>query len=242
MAGLESGDVFGSIGFSGSSLMSGMDALTTMFIYMFITAFVGAILFGCIYLLSFKIPVRVYEKTNAGYTYIDTKARQFKTKDGVTKWRLLKWIKETHPAPDNDLIFLSSKGKPSAEAIRERGGFIQFVKRDLTGERPTVITGEEIQMTVNEMRRAEEYKKKKFSDILKDIFPYIVLAMILIIFMVFFNDVVQPSMDFGVQLKSVAESQNEAMVKMSEACLRVYGEQPNFNSSVVKSGDPFIPN
>lgn len=242
MAGLESGDILGSTGINASSLLSGMDAITTMLVYMFIAAFVGAILFGCLYLLSFKIPVRVYEKTNAGYTYVDTKARQFKTKDGVTKWRLLKWIKETHPAPNNDLIFLSSKGKPSAEAIRERGGFVQFVKRDLNGKMPTVITGEEIQMTVNEMRRAEEYKKKKFSDLLKDIFPYIVLAMILIIFMVFFNDVVQPSVEYGNQLKAVGVAQNEAMLKMSEACLRVYGEQPGFNSSVPKPGDKFIPN
>lgn len=243
MAGLESGDLFGSIGVSGSSLMSGMDAITTMIVYMFIAAFIGAVLFGCLYLLSFNKPVRVYEETSAGWKYVDTKARQFKTKDGITKWRFLKWIKESHPAPSNDVLFLNSKGKTSAEGIRSMDGNVQWVKRDFKKGSVEQLSGEEKAMMVQEMRRAEDYKKKKLGDLIRDIMPFIVLAMILIIFMVFFNDVVQPSVELGEQVKASSALQSESMNKMSEVCLIAFKQNYLGNGSqVLKPGDPFVPN
>lgn len=243
MAGLEQGDIFGSVGVSTQGLLGGLDIVTTIVVYVFIGLLVGAILFGCLYLLSFKHHVRVYQKTSGGWTILDTKARQFKTKDGVVKWRLLKWLKDSHAAPDNEMLSITVKGKVAAECIRQMNGHLQWVKRDLTGVSPVVLTGEELTMTVNEVRRAQEFKKKKLSDIILQVFPFIVLAMILIIFMVFFNDVVQPSAELADSLKASSEQLALASNRLADAYAQAYPELVVSNSSVeLKAGDVFVPN
>lgn len=243
MVDLASGDFFS---INTSSMMQGMDIITQLIVYMTIAAMVGGLLFGCIYLLSFKRNIRVYMKTNAGWTHVDTKAREFRTKEGVTKWRFLKWIKFSYPAPSNEMINLDINGKLSAECIREVNGHVTFVKRDLSGNSPTVLSGEAISMTVNELRRAEDYKKKSLGDIVANALPYVVLAMILIIFMVFFNDVVQPSIDYGNQLKASSEQLATASNRLADVMIKVYPDLANSgnseNSGGLRAGDVIPPN
>lgn len=205
--------------FNPAVLTTGMDAVTQTIYYVLITALIGAILWGSMYLLSFKHLVRVRQKTAGGYIVIDTKAREFKTKEGITKWRILKYIKTAIVAPTNNCLEITGKGKYSAECQRALDGTITWSVKDDTGKVTGEVTTEERLITLSEMRRAEEYKKQKLSDKLFQLAPIMALLIILVLFMVFFSDVVQPTKELGDRLINAVGVISESNDKLAAACL-----------------------
>ena len=244
MAGLESGDILGSSGFSAQGLLGGLDVVTTVVIYCLIAVLVGSILFACLYLLSFKYPVRIYQQTSGGWVYLDTKARQFKTKDGITKWRFLKWIKESHPAPNNDLLFINAKGKNSAECIRHMDGKVNWVKRDLNGVKPTTLTGEEMAMTVGEIRRSQEYLKQSNMDKILALAPIVFTLIIMILLFAFWGEITKSSNEVAAQLSSSSDRLAVASDRLADAYAKAYPEivPKNSSSQGLKPGDVITPN
>ena len=237
---LEDGDILGATGFNSQSIMSGVDTITTVTLYVLLCLVLLGIFWFCMYLLSFKHKVRVYEETKGGIVITDTKARQFKTKEGVVKWRLLKWIKDSHPAPQNDMLSLTSKGKLSAECIRSMSGHVTWVNRDLTGNRPPQLTGEEIAMTAGEMRRSEEYKKKNVLDKILTIAPIVMVIIILVLVFAYWGDLTEQTnevsatnADVGRRLADASMSLSEKCFELTEAYYALHPEmRPKSNNSV----------
>lgn len=227
---LEDGDILGS-SFNTASLLSAGDMITTIMFYVLIGSIVFGLLWFCIYLLSFKHKVRVYQETKGGVVEIDTKARQFKTKEGVVKWRFLKWMRDSHPAPQNDMLNLTSKGKLSAECVRSMSGHVTWVSRDISGARPPQLSGEEISMTANEMRRSEEYKKKNTLDKILTLAPIVMVVLILVLLFAFWGDLTAQTNVVASGNQAAATQLSEASISLSEKCFELteayYGLYPD---------------
>lgn len=172
-------------------------AVSQTMVYIGIAAVLGALTLGLFYLLSFKHKVVLYRATNSGTVVTFTKAREFKTKEGVAKWRFLdsKLIKFSYPAPTNDFVQLSDKGKFVGHGNFSLDGTFNWRKISNSPDSPDSFTSEEKLMSYVEMRRAMEYVKPKLSDKLLALAPAMVILMILVVFMIFFGDVVEPFKD-----------------------------------------------
>ena len=231
-------------------------AVSQTMTYIAIAAGLGVLTLGLFYLLSFKHKVVLYKATNSGTVVTFTKAREFKTKEGVAKWRFLdsKLIKFSYPAPTNDFVQLSDKGKFVAHGNFSLDGTFNWRKISNSPDSPDSFTSEEKLMSYVEMRRAMEYVKPKLSDKLLALAPAMVILMILVIFMIFFGDVVEPFKDSAKSQSSLtievikAQEQlvttSERLALASERLSQVYNglpvTPPTGNNSL-KAGD-VIPN
>jgi hypothetical protein len=152
-------------------------------VYIGIAVVLGAIVLALFYIMSFKHKVVLYKATNSGTVVTFTKAREFKTKEGVAKWRFLdgKLIKNSYPAPTNDFVQLSDKGKFVGHGNFSLDGTFNWRKIANSPDSPDSFTSEEKLMSYVEMRRAMEYVKPKLADKLLVMAPALIILMILVV-------------------------------------------------------------
>lgn len=222
----------------GQTVSNGFGSFSVAMYYLFIGLIVLAIVFALLYIMSFKHKVVLYKATNSGTVVLFTKAREFKTKEGVPKWRLLntKLIKNSYPAPTNDYVQIAENGKFVAHGNFTTTGTLNWRKMSDNPETPDSFTSEEKLMSYVEMRRAMEYDKQKLSEKLMLLAPALVVLMILVVFMIFFGDVVEPFKEASGQIQAlnvkVMESQeqltvtSERLALASERIAQVYNGYP----------------
>lgn len=178
-------------GFNTSGLLTGVSTFVQFLVYMAITLTITALAWGCTYLLSFKTIVQVRQQTASGYVITHTKARQFRTRDKVLKWRLLNDLKKTHVPPATDFLSLTKKGKFYALADKSITGTLTWRKLGATPDNPDEFTSEERTIQVIENRRADEYKKKSNMDKILALAPSLIVVMILVIVLAFWGNFVE---------------------------------------------------
>lgn len=212
-----------------SSVTKGFDAMTY-----YLT--MGGLILLCLVALgllwwyfTFKIRIRIRQQTSGGYYVFDTWARQYKQrKTGIIKWRFLKPAQHVAPPPEG-YIEITRKGRFSAECDRSVDGTVVWRRISKNPAEVDVFTAEERTMIIHELREAESYKKKNWSQVLVDMAPLLAIVMILTIFMLFFNQAVQPTIDLATSLKGSTESLERASNSLEAACLdrpRLEGVQP----------------
>lgn len=179
------------------------------FMYLLYAALAGGVTWLCTYLLSFKIIIIQRQNTSNGYVLNFTKARQFRDKDGVLKWRFLNSMRFTHNPPASEFLSLTRKGKLIAECDKTMTGTITWRKVSLLPENPDEFTSEERLATIVEIRRAEERKKKSDLDKLLAVAPSILVVMILIIAFAFWGNVTDAATKANT-------AQSQANVKATE--------------------------
>lgn len=184
------------------------------------------IVYGIFYLLSFKHRVRIRQLGKDGRELvIDDKAREFKDKSRVRKWKLL-WTGQVVELPPDDCIDITKKGKIVSECYRTADGTIIWIRSRFDLEHFQTahpdfepFKTEERVMAVHEYRQAEEYKNRGWSDKLFQMAPVLAVIMILVIFMIFFNQVVAPTRDLASNLQGTAQSMSELGAKLEAVCL-----------------------
>jgi hypothetical protein len=206
---------FSGINFLGAA--SGFMSVVEIIMYV---AVVGVILWGCLYLMSFKNVVRVRQHTASGYVIIDTKAREFSTKDGAKKWRFLKWIKHSYLAPPSDYLEFTSKGKFSVEADRMLDGVVIWRKRSGLPDTGDSFTSEERTILGMGMRRAEEYRKTGAFNKLMEYAPTIFTIIILILLFAFWGDITNTSIKTLDKAILLEEKSVEAIARLDASIER----------------------
>jgi phosphate/sulfate permease len=192
-------------------------------VYCLIAVVIALIVWGCFYLLSFKNLVRVRQLTGSGYVVIDTKAREFVTKDGVKKWRLLKFIRTPVLSPPLDYLEFTKKGQFSAEADRNATGVVSWRKRSGAADVSDVFTNEERLITMQEMRRANEYNKQNTMDKIMQAMPYIMCVIIVVLIFAFWGDFVESTSDAANQAATANQHLADAMNLQNEILSRCEG-------------------
>ena len=204
-------------GFNPASLMSGFDAFTTIIFWIIICIAIGGIVFFIWWYLSFKYNVVVRDVINEKTIIKTDKAKIVKTKAGVQFWKLRGYGVRV-PEPPSKSIDVDFKGKKWVEFYKlPDGSFVpitdDFNHEKFLKEHPSFkpFTTEQRALLVHELEEAEKYKKKRLSEILMALAPYIAILLILTIFMIFFNDVVAPTVALGTQLTAATEKLSNSL-------------------------------
>lgn len=205
----------------GALATSGIDSFVTVLLWVLAIVLVGAVIGLGIWLLSFKHKVRVRKIIQGRTVVIDDRAREFKDRDGAIWWSFLKTkIKMT--APPEKAMDIGKRGKLVAEGYLFKDD--KFVWReDLVREEDVdlelksvkgdyrLFTSQERALFAKELRESETYKKKKLSEMLVAVAPYLAIMFIFVVFLIFFNEAVAPAVELGNSIKASLETQREIM-------------------------------
>jgi hypothetical protein len=145
------------------------------------------------------------------------KAKLVKTKGGVLFWKL-RGYNVRIPEPPSQAIDVDHKGRKWVEFYKKSDGSFVPICDEYTEEKfmkdfPQFkpFTTEQRALLVHEAEEAEKYKKKGIGEILMALAPYIAIVLILLVFMIFFNDVVAPTVAFGNQLATASKTLADAV-------------------------------
>ena len=195
-------------------LMGATSTLADTILYILLTAVTIGVIGFIWYVLSFKFKIRVRESVKGRTIIKDDRAKIVKDKrTGSIYWKLLKY-KRRIPEPPSDCVDISVKGKKLVEYFRT--GDDQFIPIKVnfdyqnfkeSGFRP--YNTNQRSLLVQEHREANDYKKKSLSDMFMTIFPFVAVIMILVVFMLFFGEVVAP-------MKELSSSNQAFMTKSFE--------------------------
>lgn len=170
-------------------------------------------------LLQYKHHFRVRELTGGKTRIIDDKAKEVKDKTGVLKWRLFK-RKHNVPVPPADAIHLTKKGKYSVEAYYTQTGEYKYVIDE--GINPETLSNfkpldtQDREFYANEMQKAEQYKKKKWTDYILPLSGVMVIMMVFILMLVFWEDIAKPGIQITATASGIAETQAETVKIMRD--------------------------
>lgn len=206
------------LGYSLANFTSGFTGFTKGIVYILILSIVIGLVWLIIYYLSFNKRVIVRRVINGRTVIIYDKARQFKTKEGVVKWRLWK-SKFVVGLPPDDCIDISTKGAYVAECFLSPDGNLKWLAFNNDSQNVSPFTSEERTLLVHEYRESENYKKKKLGEMLMTLAPFMAIVIILVVFMIFFSEVVAPTVGLANTLTSATSDMKESMVRMEAVCL-----------------------
>lgn len=212
--------------FNMAGLLGAASGFSRILLYaLFIVWFVGVAM-ALWYLSGFKYKVRVRQLANDNrQIVVDDRARPFKDKDNIVRWRLLKHWQKVEVPPD-EALDISKNGKVMVECYRTKNGNIIWMrahfdidvyKHDHPEFQP--LTSEERSMQVRQMRAAQEYAKNVWSERLWMMAPSLILLVIFFGFMIFFGDVVAPTQEMAQTNVQTSEKLGEAVDSMKQICL-----------------------
>lgn len=206
------------LGYSLATFSNGFTGFTKGIIYLLTLAIVIGLVWLIFYYLSFNKRVIVRRVINGRTVIIYDKARQFKTKEGVVKWRLWK-SKFVVGLPPDDCIDISTKGAYVAECFLSPDGNLKWLAFDNNSQNVSPFTSEERTLLVHEYRESENYKKKKLGEMIMTLAPFLAIVIILVVFMIFFSEVVAPTVGLANSLTSATIDMKESMLRMEAVCL-----------------------
>jgi len=151
------------------------------------------------------------------FTYID-KFKEYKNKEGILQWRLRKNRIDIPPAP-NECVEVDNKGRYFVQYYQLDGGELipakdkfdlsdDTVKQKIISEAQP-FTYSQRQIMVNQHKKSLEGKKKSIGEMVATAAPWIAIVMILVIFMSFFGEVVEPTK--GLADANIAASERLAV-------------------------------
>ncbi len=145
-------------------------------------------------------------------------AKPLKKNGTVVKWTL-KRLKMNVPIPPNEAVEVTTKGKTFVEAYLTPDEEIVYItdKYDDLDKIGTIhpLKAIDKEFFISEVKEGEErYKKKNISEILLQIAPIMAIVIILVLFFIFFDDAVAPTIEFSKSLISASNSLNNALAQM----------------------------
>lgn len=147
------------------------------------------------------------------------RCRIIKKKGEPIKWKLKK-LKDFVPVPPDEAIEITAFGRYFVEAYyTEQGEYVyikdqfQTKKGDLGSLYPVQNTDKEFY--IQQQQEGKKYDSKKLSEALLQLAPVMAIILILVLFMIFFDKVVGPTISMAEQLSSVSKNIIEAAQALS---------------------------
>ena len=175
---------------------------------------------------KFNIKVIIKESLNGNKVVKHDLAKEFKKDDGIVCWKLQK-SKDIIPQPPQSCIELDNKGKKVMQFYRVDGGDLipshdAFDPNELSTKEKIIekiqpYTTNQRAMLVSQHLKSERNKKQSMSDMVAKALPYIAMIMLVVMFMLFFNEAVQPMLDVGSQYVTASENLVKASEKLDNA-------------------------
>jgi len=224
-------------GLNANVLMGATDGLTTAFMYILGLALIGGIAWFIQFYLSFKTKCLIEELVDGSSIVRSDKIRLIK-EGGVPKWQLwgsaFKFKKDKIPIPRDAFIKMTAKGAKFVTLFKTPAGDYLVVRnsKDMMqkiADYDEFTTGQRA-MVIQEYREAMAYKPVDWSTHITSIAAGVTLVLIVVAFLIFFNDTVAPTIKLGEQ--NVQISQNNQLIQEQQA------ETIRLLSQVLENIDP----
>ena len=191
--------------------------------WIFSLSIIGLLIFIFINKMKYKHQV-IIKKVSNGMILTDfDKACEVVKEDGTIWWKIEK-RKALIPPPPNECIEINKKGKFVAQFYQIDGGEYVPAKDgfDLkdVDETTKIIkkiqpyTASQRQMMVSQHIKSKRNEKVGIGQLIAQAMPFIAVIMIVVLFMIFFGDAVQPMIDVGDKFIAVADNLAEATDKL----------------------------
>jgi hypothetical protein len=210
-------------GLSLSTISGATDGITTAILYIIGLVILGGIVWIIQYWLKFKIKCTIEELVDGSSIVRSDKIRQF-NENGVPKFQiwdsLFKFKKDKFAIPKDVFIKTTSKGNKFITLFKTPAGDYLCVRnsKDLMqkiSEYDEFTTGQRA-MVIQEYREANAYKPTDWSQHIPALAGLTALVIILTVFMLFFNDAVQPMVVIGNQYVAMSEKNAEVQAQQSQ--------------------------
>ncbi len=180
----------------------------------------GGIGYYMYFITQFKHKFRIRELVNGRTIIIDDKARNFKDKQGVEYWQLLKRNKKVQ-IPPSEAIEIDFRGKKCVEAYKTETGEFVYLKDNGSIDKAEAdamqpLTTKSRVILVNEIAKAHMKRTKKWEDYIIPIAGISALVVIVISLMIFYGDMAKPLITMGGQLNAHAEIQTHQLEILRE--------------------------
>ena len=170
----------------------------------------GTVLFGLIAFIFnamlFKHIIVVRHVANERTLIKMDKGRIYKDRFG-NKWLKLRKHREKVFVPPKDITDLTTKGKYFIELERYEDGNFVYLEHNPERERGMTIKEgfkhfdtDQRALLIQEFRDAEDWKKKKFSDLLAIAMPYTAMIIIVAVVLIFWGEAIQPMLEINDQI------------------------------------------
>lgn len=145
------------------------------------------------------------------------------------RWKLRR-RREFVPVPPKQAIDITTKGKEFVEAYYTEDGEYHYIvdihHKDKHIGSLNPITSSDKEFYAQQVEEGEKYKHKTLGEIMLQIAPILAIVIILVVFMVMFDNVVKPSIEMGNSLQGVAHSLQLAIESMN-SCVQNVQIAPN---------------
>ena len=210
-----------------SGFTTGMGVVADVILWIMIAGILIGSIWLLMYINSFKIRITIRDVANNRKIIRYDKGRIVKTKTGKYYFQFLK-AKRKIEAPKDSCYEIDKKGKKqilfyyvseddSFVPIEDKFDYQTYKSDNFKTIEP--FTSNQREGLMYEWREAESYKKKKLGEQLLALAPYFILILILAVFMIFFENVVQPTKDMAQQLGVVADKMEQSLEHMENIAL-----------------------
>ena len=145
------------------------------------------------------------------------KVREIRDKDGSLWWKL-KGYKENIPRPPNQCIVIDHKGRFISHFYELDGGELKPMidKGDKEILDSHAVTTSQRQIIVNQLLKVQRQKGKSWVDLAYYAVPIMAVVMIIVVFLVFFGEAVQPLANLGNTNNQLLEQANRILQRAED--------------------------
>jgi hypothetical protein len=205
------------------SIMTGLDGITTAILWILGMAVVGGLAWLFTYAMSFKIDCVVEEMVDGTAVVRRDKIRLFKEK-GIPKWQLwgslFKFKKDKIGIPDQAFIKLQPGGRKFVTLFKTPTGDHLIVRnsKDLEAKIADYdeFTTTQRAMILQEYREAMAYKPTDWMQHVPMLAGLTALVIIVVCFMLFFNDAVNPIVNTGFKYMDALEKHDDKIMQIAQ--------------------------
>jgi len=189
--------------------------------WFFLGSVLAAGIFCLVYFLVYNIKVRIRIKTQS-YDYIlDKRGRLAVDKtDGVNKLHIFKFRVKRMPAPPQEAIGLTKRGKQVIEVEVDEEGLSRYIIKNSESKRFQSWNSNDQLFYINEQKKADVRKKKTLSELILQLAPIFAITIMFVCLLLFWKDVMQPftsRMDASEQFQlDISEKQLEITTMLKE--------------------------
>ena len=160
--------------------------------------------------------IRIRQLVGDAYRIVDDIAKVWiDPVDRSKKWKCKK-TKYTFGLPPERVLSLSPKGQLCAECYLSPTGEVNWIEHNASPKSVTPLETEQRQLIVNEYYKALEKRGKSIWDLISNLAPLLICAVVVIFLMVFYEDMGKPLLAMADKQEAIAETHLEQLKIIKE--------------------------
>ena len=205
------------LGFDTAGLLQSVTSMGKTFLILFTFLILMIPIFITILnMITYNIRFRIRQITGSKKIIIDDWAKEVKGANGVEHWRI-KGKKINVPVPPPNAIEINNKGKMVVEAYLTAEGELKYIE-DKTQEVDSFqpLLSKDREFYINQMRKAEERRKKGIIEYVPVIASGLVLVLVMGLMFAFWEDITDPMVKVSQQNAVISQENGKTIQILQE--------------------------